>query len=226
MAVTPTLIGEIVRIFAGMPHFYGTDDAPDPHDRAWTTAFYKEPVSGPVRVFADHLEGDAPGDPKNHGGPEKAIFAYAAAHYPRWRAELDRPEIAYGMFGENLAIAGLSEENVCIGDTYAIGDARLQVSQPREPCWKLARRLRDSSLVRRVQASGRTGWHHRVLAAGVIAPDMLVVLLDQPYPEWTVQRANRVRSARDAGEEAAALADCTLLAPYWRRVMAERAERG
>ncbi len=219
------LVGEITHIFVGMPQSYGVADAPDPHDRAWTTAFYKEPAPGVTRVWSTHMEGDAPADPKNHGGPEKAVFAYAAAHYPRWRAELERPEIAYGMFGENLTITGFSEETVCIGDTYAIGNVRLQVSQPREPCWKLARRLRDSSLVKQVQANGRTGWHHRVLQEGEIAPGLPVVLIDRPYPEWTVQRANRVRYARDAQDEAADLAACALLAPYWRHVMSERAKR-
>lgn len=225
MTVSPTLTGTITRIFVGLPQSYGAEDAPDPHDRAWTTAFYKEPVAGPVHVFTTHVDGDAPADPKNHGGAEKAVFAYAATHYPDWRAELGRPELAYGMFGENLTVMGLSEDNVCIGDTYAIGAVCVQVSQPREPCWKLARRLRDASLVKRVQANGRTGWHHRVLAEGEIAPGMSVMLLDRPYPEWTVRRANGVRYARDAREEAAALANCTLLAPYWRRVMAERAAR-
>ncbi len=225
VVVAEPLTGEIVGIFVGLPKPYGTEDAPDPYDRAWTTAFYKEPVTGPVHVFTTHIDGDAPGDPKNHGGVEKAVFAYAATHYPDWRAELDRPELSYGMFGENLTVAGLSEDNVCIGDTYAIGTVRVQVAQPREPCWKLARRLRDASLVKRVQANGRTGWHHRVLTEGEIAPGMPVVLLGRPYPQWTVRRANRVRYARDAREEAAALAACTLLAPYWRRVMMERAAR-
>lgn len=120
------------------------------------------------------------------GGPEKAVLAYAADHYPLWRSELEPLELPYGTFGENFTIAGLTEETVCIGDIYIIGGAIVQISQPRQPCWKLARRWQVKDLVIRVPANGRTGWYFRVLKEGYIEQGVPVILLDRPYPQWPI----------------------------------------
>src|ERR1700686_4067031 len=105
----------------GKPASYGSEDAADPHDKPWTTGFFKAPVEGPVWVGTTNLEGDGQADLENHGGVDKAVLAYSADHYPRWRRELGMPDLPYGAFGENFTITGLSEESVHVGDIYGIG---------------------------------------------------------------------------------------------------------
>ena len=95
--------------------------------------------------------GDGQADRKNHGGPYRAVLGYSADHYPVWREDLDMPDLPYGAFGENFTIAGLDEESVALGDVFRVGDqVVLQVSQPRAPCWKLARRWEIKDLTARV----------------------------------------------------------------------------
>src|SRR5580693_5579942 len=91
----------------GTPQSYGSEDAVDPHDKPWTTGFFKKPVNGPVFVNTTNLAGDGQADLKNHGGIDKAVLAYSANHYPKWRDELKVPDMPFGAFGENLTIAGL-----------------------------------------------------------------------------------------------------------------------
>ena len=131
----------VISIQVGLPKALGTKDAPNPMDRPWKTGFFKNPIEGKIWLGSTNLVGDGQADLENHGGVDKAVLAYAIEHYPIWRESLQLPELAYGAFGENLAIAEQNESSVCIGDIYDLGDAQLQVSQPRQPCWKLSRRL-------------------------------------------------------------------------------------
>jgi MOSC domain-containing protein YiiM len=176
----------------GTPASYGSEDAADPHDKPWTTGFFKSPVDGPVFVGTTNLDGDGQADLENHGGLDKAVLAYSADHYPKWRRELEMPDMPHGAFGENLTIAGLSEESVHIGDVFGIGATRFEVSQPRQPCWKLARRWRMPELLGMVIRNGRSGWYLRVLKPGRIEKQMPVMLLGRPNPEWSIARANQI----------------------------------
>ncbi|HEX9935628.1 MAG TPA: MOSC domain-containing protein [Longimicrobium sp.] len=204
---------KLVSIQVALPREHGRADAERAMDRAWTTAFFKEPVSGPVFLGRTNLDGDRQADPQHHGGPDKAAMAYAAAHYPLWNAELGR-ELPHGGFGENFTVEGQDESSVCIGDVYAIGEARVQISQPRVPCWKIARRWGIRELSARVQRTRRTGWYLRVLLEGHVAAGDEVVLLDRPHPGWTVLRASDVLYARPHDvEQVRALAGVAALAP-------------
>ena len=207
----------LLSIQVGLPRHLGIAGAPDPMDRPWTTSFFKEPVEGPVWLGRTNLAGDGQADRKNHGGPDKAVLAYSADHYPLWRAELNRPDLPHGAFAENFTIAGLTEENVCIGDVYAIGGAQVQVSQPRQPCWKIARRWRIKDLTAQVRETGRTGWYLRVLVEGYVEAGQPVELLERTFPQWTVARASQVMNHRHEDPAAAAeLAACPSLAAVWR----------
>lgn len=212
--------GKLVSIQVALPAEHGTPGAARAIERPWTTAFFKEPVAGPVWLGSTNLEGDRQADLKHHGGPDRAVLAYAAGHYPGWRAELYL-EIPHGAFGENFTVAGMDEAAVCLGDVYEVGGAVVQVSQPRIPCWKIARRWQVKDLSARVQRSGRTGWYLRVLREGEVQAGDEMRLVDRPYPEWTIARANAALYTRPAVEaEVSALATCPGLAPSLRAALA------
>jgi len=203
---------KLLSIQVALPRAHGDEAAREPMERAWTTAFFKEPAAGPVWLGAANLAGDRQADTKHHGGPDKAVLAYAAAHYPQWHAELGR-ELPFGAFGENFTVQGQDETAVCLGDVYAVGEARVQVSQPRIPCWKIARRWKIRDLSARVQQSGRTGWYLRVLAEGLVAPGAGVALLERPHPEWPIARANQAMYVHRTRAAVLELAACPALAP-------------
>jgi MOSC domain-containing protein YiiM len=210
----------IVSIQIGLPRTIGQPDASDPYDRPWTTAFVKEPVAGDVRLTPEGLEGDQPADTQHHGGPDKAVLLYSACHYPSWHSEYPQLPLGPGAFGENWTVDDLSETDVCIGDIYAIGDALVQVSQPRIPCWKISRRWRTEGLTERVRETGRTGWHVRVLRGGTVRSGMELQRVERPFPDLTVALANDVLNGRvDDSDVRRRLAECPALAEAWRKIM-------
>jgi len=195
----------------------GTSGAPDAMDRPWTTGFFKEPVAGAVSVDTLGVAGDEQADRANHGGPDKAVLAYSAEHYPAWRTELGFPEMPFGAFGENLTVEGLTEADVGIGDRWRAGPVEFEVSQPRQPCWKLARRWRVKTLPATVIDTGRTGWYLRVLRGGMLTAGLEFELVGRPNPEWTIRRANAVMySARSDAAASLELAEVPGLSASWR----------
>ena len=213
----------LLSIQVAKPATYGREDAADPHDRLWRTGYFKTPVNGPVHVGQTGLAGDGQADLENHGGIDKAVLAYSAEHYPKWREELQIPDMPYGGFGENLTIAGLDETSVCIGDVWQCGPVVFEVSQPRQPCWKTSRRWRINDLSRRVIATGRSGWYLRVLEDGEIEAGLDFTLASRVHPQWTVARAADILHHRQddlaAAEE---LASLTELALSWREIFLQR----
>jgi MOSC domain-containing protein YiiM len=193
----------------------------NPDDRSWTSGIFKQPVEGPVRLGFTNLEGDGQADTRFHGGPSRPVLAYSAGHYPAWREELDRPDFPHGAFGENFTVEGLDEDSVCLGDTYLLGDSvRLQVSQPRQPCWKLARKWQMVDLTDRVKKSGRTGWYLRVLEEGMVAAGMPLELVERPHPEWTITRAHRAMDLRKKEPETVRLLlQVQELSPDWQNAL-------
>ncbi len=196
-------------------------------DRPWTTGFYKEPVSGPVRLGQANLVGDGQADLKHHGGPDKAVNVYPVEHYGYWSGQLGIDGLVHGGFGENFTIEGLLESDVCIGDKFEVGEALVQVSQPRQPCWKLARRWRVKDLAVQVQDSGRTGWYLRVLREGVVEAGNHFVLAERGNVDWSVAAANAVMHVEKSDCGAARdLAACAGLSDSWRETLLRRAGSG
>jgi MOSC domain-containing protein YiiM len=209
----------------GTPQDYGFEDAVDPHDKPWKTGFFKTPIEGPVYVSTTNLAGDGQADLKNHGGIDKAVLAYSADHYPSWRDQLRMPDLPCGAFGENLTIAGLTEELVYIGDIFRVGTVTFEVSQPRQPCWKLARRWRMHELTGMVVRNGRSGWYLRVLEQGWIEAQMPVALIERPNPAWSIARANEILHHRKTDLPLTLeLADVPWLADSWVDELRGRAE--
>ena len=216
----------VVSIQVGLPRtFVGREP--------WTSAILKQAAPGRRWLRREGLEGDGQADHRVHGGPDKAVLCYAAAHYPLWLAELPRTapvchatrvaglEDLYGAFGENFTIVGASEAEVCLGDIYRAGAARVQVAQPRQPCRKLTRFWGVPDLEQRVRATGRSGWYLRVLEEGEVEPGLELILLDRAHREWTALQANQVMNDPHHASSAA-LAACPPLAESWKRQLNKR----
>ena len=133
-----------------------------------TTAIFKEPVDGPVLLRRHNLDGDRQADLSVHGGPTKAAYVYPAGHYDYWREALRNPDLAWGSFGENLTIDGVAEDAVHVGDEFRLGEARVVVTEPRMPCFKLGIRFGDPGMVKQFLASRRTGFYLGVLEEGQV----------------------------------------------------------
>jgi MOSC domain-containing protein YiiM len=175
----------------GSPKKYGDPLSADPMKKAWTSAIFKMPIANEVQVTKFGLEGDSVADPRFHGGIDKAILAYSLSRYDYWREHQKDVEWVTGGFGENLTIEGCNEENVCIGDQYRLGESVIvEVSQPREPCFKIGRRWDNKMLPKLVAQTGFTGWYFRVIREGVLIPGEAIHLVGRPHEKWTVARAN------------------------------------
>ena len=179
-------VGLLQSIQVGRPQTY----ADGPQGEPWVSAVAKHPIPGPVEVVESGLVGDFQVNKIDHGGIDKAVLAYSADHYTHWRDDLGNSDLPFGAFGENLTLSGITEDTVCIGDSWSIGSVDLQVSQPRQPCWKLAKRWGQPDLVKRIVSNGRTGWYLRVLRPGVMDTNQDCVLTARPHPEWTIRRAH------------------------------------
>jgi MOSC domain-containing protein YiiM len=191
----------------------------------WTSGIWKEPAVGPVYASRTGLAGDGQGDLSAHGGPDKAVYVYPETHYSYWRQDLNQPTLPYGGFGENFTVSRLTEDTVCIGDEFRVGNTVIvQVSEPRGPCWKLARRLDVKDIVARVNHTGFSGWYFRVLQEGAVTAGMDLILLERPYPEWTVTSANQARWDALEVVDVRRLAECPALAESWRKGLRNRLE--
>jgi len=137
------------------------------------TGIFKSPVEGPVAVRLWGIEGDGQADTRVfkgrqvHGGDRKAVYIYPAAHYATWASELGR-ELPFGQFGENLTVSGLLEDEIRIGDRLTAGDALLEVTEPRGPCYKLDIRMGIPEFKRQMRDTGRTGFYASVIEPGTL----------------------------------------------------------
>jgi MOSC domain-containing protein YiiM len=183
------------------------------------SAFVKRRIEGAVGVATLGLSGDEQADLTVHGGPDKAVYGYAVANYPPWHR--DFPEHAAlwvpGGVGENLTIDGIAEADVHIGDIVRIGGVTLQVTQPRQPCYKFALRFADKRMPKAMVANGRSGWYYRVLEAGALATGDRLDLLERPNPGWPIVRFNRfITMKAPTADDYAEVARLTGLSAGWR----------
>ncbi len=185
----------------------------------------KRRASGPLLLSPTGLAGDEQGDTIRHGGPEKAVHHYPFDHYAAWTGDLGpHPLLAGpGAFGENFSTLGLTEATVAIGDVFRLGTALIEVSQGRQPCWKLNERFGRPDMARLVQSSGRTGWYYRVLEPGSVSPDDRLVLQERRAPDWTLARIWHTFYIDPLNrEELAGIAALDRLAEGWRGHAARR----
>lgn len=186
------------------------------------TSIFKQPVDGPIMLRTLDFDGDAQGDPVNHGGPDQAAYAYPLEHYAFWSKELGQPEWAPGQFGENLTITGFSEDDVRIGDEFAIGGAIVAVSQPRTPCYKLAHKMGLPEFAKQFLASGRIGFYLRVLREGIITAGDGIERMKSDPDSFTVRAVSYLRYFdRGNVEGFRKAADMPALSQGWRNAFAE-----
>jgi MOSC domain-containing protein YiiM len=161
------------------------------------TGIWKAPVDGPVDVRGVNLAGDDQGDREVHGGPDKAVYAYAREDQAWWAAQIGRA-IDPGTFGENLTTHGVDVTNAVIGERWVIGRVVLEVSQPRIPCFKLGIRMGDPRFPARFAAAARPGAYLRILRPGAISAGDAIRVIDRPAHGVTVGLVERAYHADEA----------------------------
>ena len=168
-----------------------------PRDVIWkgksvTTSIFKVPVEGRVKLKTLNLDGDRQSDLTVHGGVHKAVYAYPSEHYDYWRRELGRTELPWGMFGENLTVDGLFEDELNIGDRVRIGTAELTITQPRLPCYKLAVKFGRDDIIKRFLESRRTGFYFAVLKEGDVGAGDSIEFISRDANELKVAGVTRL----------------------------------
>ena len=183
------------------------------------TGIFKEPVSGTVMLREKNIDGDGQGDLRVHGGTYKAIYGYPFEHYPHWQQELQRDDLTYGQFGENLTVEGLLEEAVHIGDVFRVGSTvRLQITQPRVPCFKLAYKMGLPEFAKQFLESRRVGFYFRVLEEGEIAAGDPIARIEVAAEPMSVTEILNLRYFDTDNHEKIALArKLPALSPSWKR---------
>lgn len=150
------------------------------------TGIFKHPTTEPIFLGVEDVENDAIIDRKYHGGIEQAVYAYSANHYEYWKKLYPHLNFNFGMFGENLTITNLDETNICVGDVYQLGDALVEVTKPREPCFKLIFRFQDEAIVKQFWDTTYSGVYFKVLQTGSVKTDDTMKLVKKTSDSPTI----------------------------------------
>lgn len=216
----------LVSIQVGKPQTMPLPD--DAEGKTWRSAIFKASVEGRVWLGETNLDGDKQAATRIHGGPNKAVCCFASEHYPYWQEATGLGEqFAYGAFGENFTLEGMLEQAVCIGDIYAVGEAMVQVSQPRQPCINLVRKWGREEMPERMMATDQTGFYLRVLQTGMVGAGDEIMLQKRLHPDLTIAAMNAAKYRRAGGKAMVArLAELPELAEEWRKGFRRRAFGG
>lgn len=183
------------------------------------TGIFKEPISGTVMLREKNIDGDGQGDLKVHGGTYKAIYGYPIEHYSHWQQKLNRDDLSYGQFGENLTIEGMLEDEVHIGDVFQIGTTvQLQITQPRVPCFKLGYKMGLPEFPKQFLESQRVGFYFRVLAEGEITAGDTISWIEVASEPMSVKEILNLRYFDTNNHEKIAMArKLPALSPSWKK---------
>lgn len=160
------------------------------------TGIFKSPVEGRIMVRTTNLDGDRQADLSVHGGVDKAVYGYASEHYQYWQSELPQDRLPWGAFGENFTTEGMLETNLFPGDEYRVGMARVRVTTPRLPCFKLAAKFRREDMIERFLTSGFSGFYFSVVEEGEAGAGDEFTLLKQAGHDVTVADVNQLYVSR------------------------------
>ncbi|MEO9601002.1 MOSC domain-containing protein [Parasphingorhabdus sp.] len=193
------------------------------------SAIAKTETDASLMLGFEGLEGNKVGDALRHGGRDKALHLYPAEHYAYWKDKypdldvLERP----GAFGENFSCEGLTEEKLCLGDVFRVGEALIQCSHARQPCWKLNHRFGKKDVLKTVVQSGKSGSYFRVLEEGHVRSGDELVQQERPWPDWPLDKLFGLiigGKHKGRGAELKTLAEHPALAENWRLRAGELAE--
>ena len=165
------------------------------------SSIHKLPVEGPAMVRRLNVDGDAQGDLAVHGGPDAAVYVYAFEDYAFWTAQLKRNLDSFGWFGENLTVQGASSDVMCFGDIWRVGEALLQVTEPRSPCFKLDHKMGIRYFAARFRRSGRVGFYNRVLEEGLVQAGDEATLVEPHPARISIRLISDVRHAEGISVE-------------------------
>ena len=189
------------------------------------TGMYKQPVIAPIELGYEGFAGDHQADRRVHGGPDKAVHLYPATHYAKLAAQFPTAgaQLLVGSIGENISTGDLAENDVRLGDIWQLGTARLQVCQPRSPCWKIDERYGCDGMAQFIAEQRLTGWYWRVLTPGLVSPGDPLLLEQSDPTVFTLAEAMLLwqdhRPALTAMEKLAATPG---IADNWRQKIANR----
>lgn len=191
-------------------------------DKEEQTGIYKYPSNTPIILQKEKVKGDTVSNRKVHGGEYKACYLFSKNEYVYWKQLYPKLEWNWGMFGENLTVDELDESIIRIGDIYKIGTALVQVSQPREPCYKLGIRFGDQSIVKQFIDHGKSGTYVRVLKEGKVKIGDAMVLTEQPKNSLTVEQFFKLIFSKEKNKEIVKLAIANEALPEYKRVRLEK----
>ncbi|HKD10731.1 MAG TPA: MOSC domain-containing protein [Thermoanaerobaculia bacterium] len=200
--------GRVLSVNVGLPRTFQFNG------RTVASAIWKTPVAGRIAARGVNLEGDDQADRGAHGGPDKAVYAYAVEDERSWERELNRPFPA-GVFGENLTTEGIDVNGARIGERWEIGTVVLEVSEPRVPCWRLGVRMNDSLFPRRLTEALRPGAYLRIITEGQLGAGDAIRVIERPESPLTVRDVFRIYT-RDQ-HEAARLIENPGMSADWKR---------
>jgi MOSC domain-containing protein YiiM len=186
--------GTVLSVHVGMPRDFIYRGRPA------RSAIWKTPVGGRVAVRGVNLEGDDQADREAHGGPDKAVYAYAGEDTRWWEKQIGRP-LEWGVFGENLTTEGIDVNGAFVGERWEIGSTLLEVSEPRIPCWRLGVRMNDDRFLRRFTEEMRPGAYLRIVSEGDLAAGDPIRVVERPATDLTVRDVFRIytRDRQEAG---------------------------
>ena len=189
------------------------------------SGIFKYPLAAPTWLGIEGFEGDQQADLRVHGGPDKAVHLYPATHYAELAEHFPglASQLVVGCLGENLSTPALTEHDVAVGDVWQLGDARLQLTQPRSPCWKIDDRLGEEGVASVIARRALTGWYWRVLSPGRVRPDDGLTLIDRPSSPWMLAAAMALmREHRPDPEGLRQLAATPGIAARWQSQIKQR----
>ncbi|MEX0315711.1 MAG: MOSC domain-containing protein [Allomuricauda sp.] len=161
-----------------------------------TTGIFKRPVNGPITLEIEGVSNDNVSDRKVHGGIYKSCYLFSADQYPYWKKEYPNLDWEWGMFGENLTVEGLDETQLRIGNVYKLGTALVQITQPREPCFKLGIRFSDQSILKKFIDHGFPGTYVKVLEVGQVKVGDVLELTEESEDTLTTQQFYKLLFSR------------------------------
>ncbi len=181
------------------------------------TSIFKSCIDGPVSVRKLNIDGDVQSDLSVHGGRNKAIYVYSSDYYARWAHDLGATSLEPSQFGENLTVSGVTDSQVILGSTFQLGTAKVTVTQPRIPCFKLGLRLKDATFPKQFWDAGRLGFYLRVDNEGMTEAGQSLQKIEQPAHGITVRDLYEIVTIGKNREAGIALELLPHLDEGWRR---------